>query len=114
MGRRARKRLRTGTPLPAARPPRSRRSLLVPLGAGGVRGGAGGVPYGRVAGGSPKRATRSVASAGGSAKTSSTAIQPQPLLALQNRTLLKPECSPLKGQQWIYPIGPPVRGLPDI
>ena len=50
------------------------------------------------------------------AKPAATAI-PGHALALQGlrgRTLLTPECNPIKGLRWVYPIGPPVRGLPDI
>jgi hypothetical protein len=39
------------------------------------------------------------------------------LLALQGlrgRALLTPECQPLKGRRWVYPVGPPVQGLPNV
>src|SRR5262249_33663626 len=36
------------------------------------------------------------------------------LQGLRGRALLVPECQPLKGTRWVYPVGPPVRGLPDI
>ena len=36
------------------------------------------------------------------------------LQGLRGRALLVPECNPLKGPSWVYPIGPPVRGLPGI
>jgi hypothetical protein len=48
----------------------------------------------------------------------STAVQiPDQALAtrgLIGRQLLKPECAPVKGPRWVYPVGPPVRGLPNI
>src|SRR5207302_767970 len=36
------------------------------------------------------------------------------LQGLQGRALLSPECAPLKGPRWVYPVAPPVRGLPNI
>lgn len=36
------------------------------------------------------------------------------LAALQGHPLQAPECTPIKGPQWVYPIGPPVPGLPNV
>jgi hypothetical protein len=36
------------------------------------------------------------------------------LSALQGHPLAAPECTPIKGRRWVYPIGPPVRGLPNV
>ena len=36
------------------------------------------------------------------------------MTGLTGRQLLKPECAPIKGQRWVYPVGPPVKGLPNI
>jgi hypothetical protein len=36
------------------------------------------------------------------------------LQGIQGHPLLAPECTPIKGPQWVYPIGPPVRGLPNV
>jgi hypothetical protein len=36
------------------------------------------------------------------------------LKGLAGRRLLAPECEPVKGPQWVYPVAPPVRGLPNI
>jgi hypothetical protein len=36
------------------------------------------------------------------------------LAGLRGRKLLQPECTPMKGPGWVYPIGPPVRGLTPI
>jgi hypothetical protein len=36
------------------------------------------------------------------------------LQGLRGRALLTPECRPIKGPGWVYPVGPPVRGLPGI
>ena len=33
---------------------------------------------------------------------------------LQGHPLRAPECTPIKGRRWVYPIGPPVRGLPNV
>jgi len=81
----------------------------------------------------PKSAATSVPAATPPATTSSTpagaapvkaapAAKPLPkeirgLLAtqaLRGHALIKPECQPFKGRRWIYPIGPPVRGLPNV
>jgi len=37
-----------------------------------------------------------------------------PLTALQSHALLAPECTPIKGREWVYPVAPPVRGLPNV
>jgi hypothetical protein len=37
-----------------------------------------------------------------------------PLAALSGHALLAPECNPIKGRQWVYPVAPPVRGLPNV
>jgi len=34
--------------------------------------------------------------------------------ALQSHPLSAPECAPIKGPRWVYPVGPPVKGLPGI
>jgi hypothetical protein len=34
------------------------------------------------------------------------------LAGLNGRQLLKPECAPVTGPRWAYPVGPPIRGLP--
>ena len=34
------------------------------------------------------------------------------LSGLVGRQLSKPECRPVKGPQWVYPVAPPVKGLP--
>ena len=36
------------------------------------------------------------------------------LRGLQGHPLRAPECTPIKGRRWVYPIGPPVRGLPNV
>jgi hypothetical protein len=36
------------------------------------------------------------------------------LQGLQGRALLAPECTPIKGPGWVYPIGPPIKGLPPV
>ena len=36
------------------------------------------------------------------------------LQGLRGRALLTPECAPIKGPRWVYPVAPPVRGLPNI
>jgi hypothetical protein len=36
------------------------------------------------------------------------------LAGLAGRHLLKPECAPVNGPRWVYPVAPPVRGLPNI
>jgi hypothetical protein len=36
------------------------------------------------------------------------------LSGLQGHPLVAPECTPLKGPGWVYPIGPPVPGLPNV
>jgi hypothetical protein len=61
------------------------------------------------------RAPTSSATSASSA-TSSKPSTPQELAlqALNGRTLLTPECKPLKGGLWVYPVGPPVKGLPPI
>jgi hypothetical protein len=48
-----------------------------------------------------------------SARTPSSG-QVQPPQAFNGQRLLTPECTPIKGPRWVYPIGPPVRGLPNV
>lgn len=40
--------------------------------------------------------------------------QSSPLAALKGHELLKPECTPINGPRWAYPIAPPVKGLPPV
>ncbi len=46
--------------------------------------------------------------------TTSISATSNPLAALSGHELLAPECSPLKGPLWVYPKGPPVKGLPTV
>jgi hypothetical protein len=46
--------------------------------------------------------------------SSTPTAKPDPLQGLQGHRLLSPECTPLKGRRWIYPVGPPVAGLPPL
>jgi len=39
---------------------------------------------------------------------------PQPLKATGGHRLLPPECTPYKGTKWVYPIGPPIPGVPKV
>jgi hypothetical protein len=36
------------------------------------------------------------------------------LSALRGHPLLAPECAPIEGPRWVYPVGPPVKGLPPV
>jgi hypothetical protein len=84
---------------------RGRRTvLLVGIGAVIVAAAAGGVAYALNSGGSPTPA----------AAGSNTTTQPSPISALAGHPLQAPECTPIKGPQWVYPKGPPVRGLPPV
>jgi hypothetical protein len=67
---------------------------------------AGGVAYALVG-----RSSASTPSASTGTLGSGHAVA---LQGLAGRKLLEPECTPLRGQQWVYPIGPPVRGLPNV
>jgi hypothetical protein len=71
-----------------------------------LAGAAGGVTYLLVGN---KSATPSAGSTAPAGSNQSPATQ-----GLVGRQLLKPECTPLKGPRWVYPVGPPVRGLPNI
>lgn len=62
---------------------------------------AGGLAYALFSGGS---------SAGGQ---QAVAVS-DPMAALAGHPLQAPECTPVKGVRWVYPKGPPVRGLPPI
>jgi hypothetical protein len=44
----------------------------------------------------------------------SSASQALPLQSFRGHRLLTPECTPLQGRRWAYPLGPPVKGLPDL
>ncbi len=64
---------------------------------------AGGLAYALLSGGSSTPA----------------AVQPaatvsDPMAALAGHPLQAPECTPIKGPRWVYPKGPPVKGLPPV
>jgi len=37
-----------------------------------------------------------------------------PKQSFDGRRLLAPECTPIRGPRWVYPVGPPVPGLPNV
>jgi hypothetical protein len=84
---------------------------VAPLVAAGVLvAAAAGVAY-LVVGGGSSASTSSTSSGSTVTPTSEHALAMQ---ALTGRQLLKPECAPIKGPRWVYPVAPPVRGLPNI
>jgi hypothetical protein len=84
---------------------------VAPLVAAGVLVAvAAGVAY-LVVGRGSSASTSSTSSGSTVSHTSEHALAMQ---ALTGRKLLKPECAPIKGPRWVYPVAPPVRGLPNI
>jgi hypothetical protein len=57
------------------------------------------------------RSSAPTASARTAKPVSAQAQAPQ---AFNGQRLLAPECTPIQGPRWVYPIGPPVRGLPNV
>ncbi len=53
-------------------------------------------------------------SGGSSAAGQQAVVVSDPMAALAGHPLQAPECTPVKGVRWVYPKGPPVRGLPPI
>jgi hypothetical protein len=87
---------------------RWRDGSTVPLVAAGLALAAiGGATYVLVAGRSSTPTSSAQVATPGSARSF-------PLQALQGRALQAPECTPIKGRRWVYPVGPPVEGLPNI
>ncbi len=78
-----------------------------PLVAGLVLAAAGGATYLLVGG----RSSSPTSSAATASPVSTRALA---LQGLQGRRLLAPECAPINGPRWVYPIGPPVPGLPNV
>ncbi|HLI58865.1 MAG TPA: hypothetical protein VKV21_04285 [Solirubrobacteraceae bacterium] len=83
------------------RPFASRRRVLLAAGALALAA-AGGVGFALLSGGSSPSTAVPVATTS------------QPLARLAGHPLLAPECAPIKGPEWVYPLGPPVRGLPPV
>jgi hypothetical protein len=72
----------------------------------------GGVIYAVVAGGS---STSTAKPASGQAQSQQgTYSSGQPQHDLRGHKLLAPECTPLRGRRWDYPVGPPIHGLPPV
>lgn len=63
----------------------------------------GGVLYGVLGGGSSKPKADAPVVTGSN-----------PLAALAGHQLSAPECMPVTGPEWVYPKGPPVKGLPPV
>jgi hypothetical protein len=72
---------------------------------------AAGVAVAAVAGGTYLLVADRSSTPKASAQNASGPLPPQ---AFNGQRLLAPECTPIKGPQWVYPIGPPVRGLPNV
>src|SRR4051812_24121202 len=104
------------------------RSVALVLGALLVVAAVGGVTYAVVARDSSPGAAKSVSvqttttpqttktttSIPAKPSAAGTKGTPAPRQSFDGRRLLAPECSPIKGPQWVYPVGPPVRGLPNV
>jgi hypothetical protein len=85
---------------------KGRRTAILVIAGVVLAAAAGGVTYLLVGG-----------SSGSSPSTSAIPPISARELALQGltgRRLLAPECAPLQGRTWVYPIGPPVPGLPPV
>jgi len=72
-----------------------------------------GVTYLVVGRGSPS-SPQSPASTPSASSATPASEQAVAMQGLTGHRLLAPECAPIKGQRWVYPVGPPVRGLPNI
>jgi hypothetical protein len=66
-----------------------------------------GATYLLVRGGSSAPTSSALTAKAGSAKALAVA-------GLQGHPLQAPECAPISGPRWVYPIGPPVKGLPNV
>jgi hypothetical protein len=83
------------------------RSAAPFLAAGLALAAVGGATYFLVGGGSSAPKSPALATTPGSARALA-------LKGLQGHPLIAPECAPISGPRWVYPIGPPVRGLPNV